>query len=162
MPIQLLLVPMPEVNTTPDNSGETLGNFVYWLRDFLIDLSHNTTEMTANTGLLFEQEQIEYFRAALDEVLNDGHFDRVHDLITAANIETIINHGIYGAQLHWKLFNIDFSFRRFIDQRTAALFEKLLSSIDTLLGSLLDAIPGGSALSELKDAVLDSVALVTE
>ena len=163
MPMQLLLAPQPQNNTTPEESIEYLVEFIDWLAQFFEEVKANTGEMNDQAGgPLFEAEQIAYFEEALEEVHDDGHFSDLRSLVKKMSPANARAHGLYGAQLRWKLFNINHSFEGFVRQRTAALFERLLSSIDALLDSILGAVPGGSAVRELKEAVRNSVALVTE
>jgi hypothetical protein len=159
--MQLLLAPMPQGTTSPDESRKYLADFIFWLKDFFLEVEGNMNEMT-DSGPLFEREQIEFFPHAFREVAGNGHFHRAHEMIFSASTQTIEDHGLYGNQLNWKLFNINFSFRRYLQGRSAALFEKLLTCIDTLLDSILSAIPLGSAIKELKEALLGSVALATD
>lgn len=163
MAFQLLLAPQPETNnTSPEDARHYLGEFVGWLQDFFIQIGQNTNEIDQVTGnTLFEMEQIAFFPEALSEVQRDQHFNRLQNLVAEASVGAISQHGLYGAQLRWKLSNINFHFVRFIEQRSASLLDRLLSSIDTLLDSLLDAVPGGSAVKELKEAVQDSLALAS-
>ncbi|MCB1925512.1 MAG: hypothetical protein KDJ27_17515 [Gammaproteobacteria bacterium] len=163
MPIQILLVAEPEANTSPEESIEYHANFIVWLHTFFREVLENIDEIDEQTDApLFEAEQIAYFEEALEEMEGDDHFENLHELVSAMDPRQAFVHGLYGSQARWKYFNINFSLTRFLEQRTAALFERLLSSIDALLDSILGAVPGGSAVKELKEAVRNSVALVTD
>ncbi len=163
MPIQLLPLRIPEEAVSDENSRPYLVDFIYWLRDFLDDIASISHEIDPSTGNpLFEESQIFFLKDVLFEVKERQHFENVVKLIHAAQASALIDHGLEGIQLKWKLSNINFWFGRFIDGRTAALLERLLHSIDTLLKSILGAVGAGSALEELKESVLNSMTLVTE
>jgi hypothetical protein len=156
---QLQLAAQPANNTSPEDAKGYLSNFVIWLHDFL---STARDELTNPSFRVLFEDQIDLFPEAFAEVNKDQLFPILDQLIQQADPDTIIKHGLYGAQLKWKLSNINFHFSRFIENRKASLLDRLLSSIDTLLDSILDAVPGGSAIKELKEALQDSIALSTE
>ena len=161
MPFQLVLAPEPEVNTSPEESITYLTEFVIWLQDFFHDVAASIDEGDELTGgPLFNESQIGFLDEVLEELENDAHFASLQALVSNMNPNEAFMHGLYNAQLRWKLSNINFSLTGFLEQRTAALFDRLLSSIDALLDSILGAIPGGSAVKELKEAIRNSVALV--
>ncbi len=163
MPLQLLLVAEPEANTSPEEAVAYLTEFIGWLHQFFRQVEESTDEIDEQTGhTLFEQDQIAFLAEVLEEMEEDGHFEQLHELVSNIDFAMVNAHGLYGSQLRWKLSNINFSFTRYIEQRSAALFDRLLSSIDALLDSILAAVPGGSAVKELKEAIRNSIAIVTE
>ena len=163
MPIEIQLAAEPEGETTPDEAKEYLVAFVYWLQGFFHQVVEFSDEVDEETGApLFEDDQIRFLPDVLDEMKEEEHFDRLVELVKKIENVSIREHGLHGLQLKWKLSNINFSLRRFIEQRTAAMFDRLLSSIDALLDSILGAVPGGSAVKELKEAIRNSVAIATE
>lgn len=163
MPIQSTLLRIPEEAVAADDARPYLKDFVYWLREFLGQVAKNPYETDSSTGNpLFEESQISFLVEALREVDDHKHFENVVELIGRARAATLSSHGLEGVQFNWKLSNINFWLRRFIEERTAKLLERLLASIDALLKSLLGAVGAGHALEELKEAVLNSIALVTE
>lgn len=163
MPMQSLLLRIPEEPVAAEDARPYLRDFVYWLREFLGQVANNPYDTDSSTGNpLFEESQISFLVEALREVDERKHFENVVELIDRASAATLSGHGLEGVQLNWKLSNINFWLGRFIGERTAALLERLLSSVDALLKSLLGAVGAGDALEELKEAVLNSMALVTE
>lgn len=162
MPIEILLAAEPEGATTPDEAREYLVAFVDWLQEFFHQVVRFSDEIDGKTGAPLFEEQIRFLPDVLDEMDSDEHFIRLRELVQLMENTSILEHGLYGLQLKWKLSNINFSLRRFMEQRTAALFDRLLSSIDALLDSILAAVPGGSAVKELKEAIRNSVAIATE
>jgi hypothetical protein len=158
--IQIELVATPEDPVGPEEAGKYLHSFVDWLHGFFHQVAENRfdTDEVAG-GPLFHATQIEFLPEVLAEMERDGHFQRLMEAAAAADPKALFAHGLYGAQLSWKFSNINFSLTRFIEERSAALFDRLLDSIDALLDSLLGAVPGGSAVKELKEAVRNSIAL---
>lgn len=71
--------------------------------------------------------------------------------------DRILNHGLAGAQLDFKLATVRYWANRFQGNVAGFVFRRLLDSIDTLLDSLLAAMGVGSSLTELKDAIRNSV-----
>lgn len=160
MTIQMELVATPEAEVSPEEAIRYLQYFVEWLEGFFYQISENRNVTNQSTGEpLFHAEQIEFLPRVLGEMDRDKHFVRLHEAVAAADPQELERHGLYGAQLKWKLSNINFSLTRFLEQRTAGLLDRLLDSIDALLDSLLGAVPGGSAVKELKEAVRNSIAL---
>jgi hypothetical protein len=156
-----LVEQLADNDTSPEDAKNYLRNFVSWLHEFFTSVEDDLRN-DLHFKQMFEEEQIAHFPEAFSDVNRDQLFQILDELIQQANPDTIIKHGLYGAQLNWKLSNINFHFKRFIENRTASLLDRLLSSIDTLLDSILDAVPGGSAIKELKEALQDSLALVAE
>lgn len=160
MPIQVELVAMPEEPVGPREAIEFLVQFVEWLEGFFYEVAENRfDDDEAAGGPLFHATQIEFLPEVLAEMDRDGHFKRLREAIAGADPQALHAHGLYGAQLSWKLSNINFSLTRFIEERSASLLERLLDSVDALLDSVLGAVPGGSAVKELKEAVRNSIAL---
>lgn len=158
--IQIELVAMPEDPAGPDEAGKYLEAFVEWLEGFFYQVSENRFDTDeAAGGPLFHASQIEFLPEVLAEMDRDGHFRRLREAVAGADPRELFAHGLYGTQLSWKLSNINFSLTRFLEERSAALLERLLDSVDALLDSLLGAVPGGSAVKELKEAVRNSIAL---
>lgn len=163
MPFQLVLAPEPELNTSPEESIPYLSEFVLWLQDFFHDVAESADEGDELTGgPLFNESQIRFLEEVLEEMENDAHFASLQALVSNMDPNKAFVHGLYGSQLRWKLSNINFSLTGFLEQRTAALFDRLLSSIDALLDSILGAIPGGTAVKELKEAIRNSVAIASK
>src|SRR5262249_19103576 len=61
--------------------------------------------------------------------------------------------GLHGKQLDLKLAGLSGAWDRFVKKGTVRLLKKLLSWINTILGSIASVVPGGEALKELKDAL---------
>lgn len=163
MAIQLLLAAEPEVNTTPEETVEYLLEFIVFLNEFFHQVEQSMDEVDEQTGNpLFESEQISYLTEVVEEIDENQHFNQLYELVENMDPSMAHAHGLYGSQFRWKISNINFSFTRYIEQRSAVFFERLLSSIDALLDSVLGAVPGGSAIKELKEAIRNSIALVTE
>ena len=163
MPITPVLLNVPQEAVPAEKAGPYLKDFVLWLREFLGQIAENHHEVDESTGrLIFEESQIIFLVDALRELDERGHFENVIALIDRAKGPDLSAHGLEGVQLNWKLSNINFWLDRFLGKRTAELLERLLASVDALLKSLLGAVGAGEALEELKEAVRNSMALVTK
>lgn len=162
MPIQLGPMLVPETPVNAEGARPLLKDFVSWFREFLHQVTTDPYEGDISGNLLFEEPLIHFFKDALNEAEEHGHFEEVLERLESVSASSLRAHGLQGFQLNWKLSNINHWFVRFIGERTSALFERLLTSIDALLKSLLGAVGVGDALEELKEAVLNSTALATE
>ena len=99
-----------------------------------------------------------------------GSFNELADSVTDIDPKAVTRHGIGGAQLKFKLANValwserlgrDFSlgkaYRWRLPGRWRDYIDYLLESIDTILESILDALGFGSAPSEMKEAIANSI-----
>ena len=122
MTIQMERVATPEAEVSPEEAIRYLQYFVEWLEGFFYQISENRNVTDQSTGEpLFHAEQIEFLPRVLGEMDRDKHFVRLHEAVAAADPQELERHGLYGAQLNWKLSNINFSLTRFLEQRTAGL-----------------------------------------
>jgi hypothetical protein len=86
--------------------------------------------------------------AAADDLL------ALHTRIERANDQTLAVHGLSGSSLRFKLGVIQRAWSNFAADRIIKWLRKLLSAIDTLLDSIIDALgPTGAAAKELKQAL---------
>jgi hypothetical protein len=153
-------VEFPSFNGEGD-PRDALIKFLRALHDLLKELVE-TNRDSRNRPIFFEQ-LLTPMRRAWDEFERDRHFSAaesrilaeegpVHDLVLAQ----LRNHGLYGQQLSFKLSVIHFFYNRYLSTGKGIL-KWVLDIIDDLLKSLLDAIGGGGAISEMKDFIKDSV-----
>jgi len=61
--------------------------------------------------------------------------------------------GLVGPQLDLKLKGLNDAWKSFWERGTLRLLRRLLSWINTILGSIASVVPGGEALKELKEAM---------
>jgi hypothetical protein len=70
--------------------------------------------------------------------------------------QAIEDHGLYGAQLGFKLRVIRFFHDGYLSAGKSAL-RGLLGAIDTLLGSILSALHAGEGIKEIKEYIEHSL-----
>lgn len=123
--------------------------FLKWLRDFLAEL--------VESGRAFREDDLFYarLRAPMMEAWREAQpeFERVLAAVPEMSRQTLIDHGLGGFQLTFKLETIQELFRSLQRAASRRALRRLLEGIDTLLDSILDAAGAGSALSELKDTI---------
>ncbi len=133
------------------NPGEQLSAFVMQIKDLLSPLISDS-----ENDHFFYDETRESMRLAWDSV--ERRFEDYAELVKGASTDDLENHGLTESELAFKFAAINFVAGRFyalgdgssLGQRRRWL-KKLLEIIDKLLKSILDAIPGGGAISEYKD-----------
>ncbi len=94
-------------------------------------------------------------------------FGNLPQLVQEIDNAAVMDHGLYGAQLRFKLANVEWWSQQvnLAEQnlQTAmwiANIWRLLESIDTLLESILAALGVGSALTEIKDSIKNGTQLI--
>ena len=129
--------------------------FLWRLRDLLELLVFARQELISPhvAGLLEE---------AWEELQREGRFEQAVNQVEEGEWDRrLIDHGLYGAQLALKLGIFDRAgegvsreeeqrFQR--SKRRRGIFKWALKAGNVVLGSLADAIPGGAAIREFKDA----------
>ena len=143
---------MPPVEGSDDRL--LLRQFVVWVRGFLAELV-DSTQSSRVYGSLFAAELHEPMRRAWDEAVTE--FAAVERGVSDLPADQIARSGLGGAQLRFKLAAVAWRTRLFRNRPASGLLRRLLDAIDTLLDSILAAVPGGTAVSEIKDAIRDSV-----
>ena len=78
-----------------------------------------------------------------------GHFTQVESRIRNLTEHQLREHGLCGWQLAFKLAVIRFFYGRYL-LIGKGILKKLVGIIDDLLKSILDAVGGGGAISEIK------------
>lgn len=143
------LPPFPNLDDIDDSAKRS--QFVGWVIDAL-------------QFLVEDQEYHELFVDGLvgdmDAAWNDARpaFAGFPGAAGELPADRILNHGLAGAQLDFKLATVRYWAGRFgQDGVNRFVLGRLLDSIDTLLDSLLAAMGVGSSLTELKDAIRNSV-----
>ena len=140
--------------TGDSDPRETLVRFLQAVHDFLNEIVESNHDPR---GLrLFFEELLGPMRQAWQEVEDGHHFQQVEDRIRELPEAKLRDHGLYGRQLTFKLAVIRFFHQRYLSYGKGIL-RRLLDIIDDLLKSILDAIGGGGAISEIKDFIKDSV-----
>ena len=104
---------------------------------------------------LFHPQLIPSMRAAWKEI--DSHFNELESAVRKLNTQQLQQHGFIGKLLDFKLKVAGWSWMRFADFGGGRLLKKSLGAIDNVLESLIEATGVGSAIKELKDAVMGSI-----
>jgi len=118
--------------------------------------SWELSEPSLKTKLRLDTEVLDAARAALDEFHQQQQIQKIVTSIDQASTSVLSSHGLNGAQLQFKLKNVEHRERRFRFRPLAGPLRRLVQAIDTLLDSILDALHIGKALKELKDGVFDA------
>ncbi len=145
---------MPEFpNLWEFSDTQKLREFIRWVKQLLAELVDTGTSPTGVP--LFAEELREPMRAAWSEAVPE--FDRLAEFVVTLPDRASHDHGLLGAQLNFKLATVHRLSGLFQRFGTKKILRLLLGAVDTLLGSILSALPGGSAASEIKDAIKDAI-----
>jgi hypothetical protein len=141
----------------PEFSGEgdpraILIQFVREVQKFLAELVQSNTGPRGES--LFHEQLLSPMRAAWAEV--QAHFPEVAGRIRDLPDHQIINHGLGGQQLRFKLAVIRWFYGQYLSVGKGVL-KKLIDIIDDLLKSIVEASGFGGAIVEIKDFIKDSV-----
>jgi hypothetical protein len=158
MPLLLSSIPDVSLDISPEDAPEHLATFVEWMKDFFWQVSE---ESGSGGGLsaLFVQDQIAQLPGALAELDEQGVFTQVASAVRSLGVTAVRQHGLFGKQLAWKISNVNHWLRSLVENPGAKIFGRLLASIDAYLESILDGVPGGGAIVELKELIGNSVEL---
>jgi len=138
----------------PHQAGKVLVDLLKWIRWFIGDISDHSTDKYAD---LFVARLIGQLPDSLRELEANRSFDDVVADVAGLSEQAMSDHGLFGAQLKWKMANISYAYNLFSADPTGKLLDWVLDGIDALLESMLDGIPGGSAIVELKQAIENSI-----
>jgi hypothetical protein len=148
-------VSFPEFSGAPeDNPVPALIAFIRELEIFLDELVETNTDPLGHS--LFWPPLYREMRPAWEEARQAGYFNSVIESVENISNGEIRRHGLHGQQLRFKLAVVRFYYAQYISVGKRVL-KKLLSIIDDLLKSILDAVGAGGAISEIKDFIKDSV-----
>jgi hypothetical protein len=129
------------------------------IRDFLRALQRFLDELVAMNADPFERQ---LFSDDLYGLVRDAwNESQVHFRDAIARSEQvsdadIYDHGLWGLQLRLKTMLVRRYYEAYL-QIGAPVLRSFLDVIDDFLKSILSAIPGGEAVSEIKDAIKNSL-----
>ena len=134
--------------------------FVDYTRDLLDYIVQNNVEDGLNAAPVRPEVEA-LMQAAWEEAL--PLFQELQQNIQQINNEAVRVHGLSGAQLRFKLANVEWWSQQ-VNAAAAeyqltnwiAIIKRLLDSIDTLLDSILAASGTGSALKEMKESIMNA------
>ena len=171
-------MPIPQF-TSPDNEdAPILKNDAFFRAQFIRETKRFLNYVVTNgveEGFVYYQLG-DRMQAAWQEVAPS--FDGLETDVQLIDSNTVTMHGLGGAQLRFKLANVAFwsqqvdqadrgrrnqaeqRWRNQAEQRQGLIawfIKRLLKAINTLLKSILAALPGGTAVQEMKDAIEDAL-----
>lgn len=154
MPFTMTAVEVPDKILAPKDSRPYLVGFVEWVRDFFKQIADESVPF-GDFANIFVPSQISYLPQAMSEI--SSLFENVIGKVKMMSETAIREHGLYGIQLQWKFSNVNYWLERFLDNSVYKVFDWLLDAIDSVLESILDGIPGGGAVIELKEAIRNAI-----
>ena len=143
--------PLPPLDDSLKSGRLACQHYVCWVQALLDELIHNP---------LYSEQFDPVLRELAQGAWTDVHpqFDDVAERLNDERLdENLAQHGLYGAQLRFKLYVVHRWFSRWL-ARTAPL-RHLLKVVDDLLDSILAAVGAGGAISEFKKAVEESTTI---
>ncbi|HLI13374.1 MAG TPA: hypothetical protein VKY65_17410 [Alphaproteobacteria bacterium] len=131
------------------DSRRALGAFVIAARDFLAELIETNRDPRGQS--LFHEELLLEMRAAWAEAYPE--FERVARATRELGEAQIRDHGLYGAQLRFKLTVVRFLYGRYLQLGGIGPLRRVIDAIDTLLKSILGALGAGEGIKEIKEYI---------
>ena len=154
MPIE----PLQEFDGADD--ADKRRDFVLWVQQ---TLGHLVGEAEREYGHMFVPDLIRPMQEAWVEA--EPEFGALANSVVHLNPADVQAHGLWGAQLEFKLATVRYWAQRFIEQQPIGLnravkgiLRWLLNAINTLLTSLASAVGAGTVLQEMKDAIRNAIA----
>jgi len=161
MPFSVVMIAEPDADVSAADARAYLADFVEWVVEFLGEVA-DESGYGGELAALFVTDQIAYLPAALTALIEDGILVRAASAVREMPVQAVVDHGLYGVQAKWKFSNVNHWLGNFIQTPGAKLFKRLLDSIDALLESILDGVPGGGAIIELKELTGNSLDIEDE
>ena len=127
--------------------------FIYKIYDWL-EISFLNKEPKHSWPIIRIREELkEQAKAAWVQFKEDYPKETFNRSISHFRKKRLTSHGLYGAQLEYKLKVIEFAAKN-AKLELKGWKRKLLDMLDNLLESIGDGLPGYGALKELKDTIL--------
>lgn len=121
-----------------------------YLTRFLDEVEHLMAEIVEQRERFFRAELRELIQRAWDEVR--PRFGKLRDALSSGVFDDRLDEvGLRGAQLELKMRGFGLALEEFRRSGRLGLLKKLLDWINTILKSLVAAIPGGEPIVELKE-----------
>jgi hypothetical protein len=131
-----------------------LVNFLIELKKFLSELVSRGTDEQGSQ--LFIPSLRGQMQEAWNEFVAENHIENATNSISLLPETAIQDNGLQGKQLQFQLAVINLFNQRYIAVGKS-IIRKLIDILDDLLRSILSAIGGGEAISEIKDFIKDSL-----
>lgn len=167
MSLQVNEIPIPEPNLSPEKAVDYLVEFLRWTSHFFDRVAEHATS-DDEFRIMLAPHFPKLVLPALRELRAFEAFERCeYHMAAERNREsyidsTIIPHGLSGAQLNLKYYNVKYWLDRFLIEKIEKLFKAFLSALNSLLKSMLSEAPGGGAIIEFKEMIENAVREVSE
>jgi hypothetical protein len=130
------------------------------LFDFLADVRYVLDEIVNARAILFREKLRDPLNAAWPSVRHT--IEAVQDQLRNPPDPDDLNRrlgdaGLSEAELSFKIAGFQLAYDRFAVRGTLNLLKKLLKWINSILKSLIAAIPGAESINELKDALENEI-----
>lgn len=145
-------MPANFADLNPEQPRRALRGFILAVHDFLDELV--TTRVGPKGEQLFLPELVQDMSAAWS--IERQRFSIAAERAGEASLQALAEHGLTGAPLRFKLSVVRVLHARYLELGFPFL-RKLIKAIDDLLSSVLSAIGVNGAITEIKDAIVNSV-----
>ena len=133
-----------------DDDRDALVDFLIQVKRFIWAVAFDRY-LDQHEWASFEGDDLKLFQDAALEYRESGNFELIIARVRQMSDRRLALHGLTARQLFAKRTMIRRSEQRFLDRPSGRLFRRFLQAVDVLLDSILNAVPAGTALSELKD-----------
>jgi hypothetical protein len=131
------------------------------LSQFLRKVDQTLQIAVDSRAILFREELREQILTAWNEVVRNRLISYTTQVENVEKEEKepkfFGEHGLTGSELTPKLTGFDLAFETFKKWGTVRLLKKLLRWINSILGSLIESIPGGGAIKEFKELIENAI-----
>lgn len=162
MPMDLPQAPQLKTRDPGFNeSREALARYIEWVGEFLMRIAEYRNQVENDKIPYFEPDLTEGYYDAWNEFDAQDHIGRVSGYLRGEeNLDRLemglYDHGLMGRQLAFKMGLTAFytaGLRNAFGKRARAMLSQLLATINSLLKSILNVVPGGGAIEEIKQGI---------
>ncbi|MEO0689203.1 MAG: hypothetical protein AAFY51_02770 [Pseudomonadota bacterium] len=149
----ILLEPSPVFESGiagPTDSARLIVRFLEWVDKLFQAVRTHTPSFEEDD--YFENGFGELFGPAYDEFTEQRQV-QIAEALVLERSSALERHGLTGDQLNLKLVAVRHWVEKYIADPSPNLFFRILSPINTLLKSILDAVGASTAFKELKEAL---------
>ena len=158
MPLVVRQLDLPPENLTESEARQVIADFLRWLPELFDEIVRAAQEDESFRNLFIDGflerivpslrdfYQSEVLWTAIRHIEDDNTYE-----------EHIRDHGLYGAQLYWKLSNTRYWLDRYLGEQRPNRIRRFLPAINGFLKSAVSSIPGGGAAVEIIEALENSL-----